>query len=96
MNYKPRAKSEIIVEFTKHVLKATPENIIDFRQWLIGISNDVEKIDAELKTSLNMLVRKAQTSKHAREIEEHFLIKGMQSTEGGGTYPTYVFIHKLS
>ena len=96
MNYKPRAKSEIIVEFTKHILKVTPENIIDYRLWHIGVSNDEERIIAELNTVSNLLIRKAQTSRHAREIEENFLMKGMLNSEGGGVYPTYVYICKLS
>jgi|SRR3972149_10520259 len=96
MNYKPRAKSEIILEFTRHILKVTPGSMNDFKHWCIGISNDVEKIKTDKGSLSGLMIRKSQTPRNAREIEEYFLMKGMQNMEISGSYPTYVFIHILS
>ena len=80
-------------------LKSAIEVKIDsssYSIWTIGITDDPKRRrdehEAEGKNVKYWSAWKADTETIARNVEAHFLDKGMEGGTGGGEHPTYVYV----
>jgi hypothetical protein len=69
---------------------------VDYSIWTIGITDDLERRktehDNEGKNTRYWNGWKADSETIARNVEKHFLDKGMKGGTGGGDHPTFVYI----
>jgi len=81
---------EIVQEIEQKVGKT------DYKIWTIGITDDPERRKSEHNSEGENTTYwkdwKADTETIARNIEKHFLDKGMKGKTGGGEHPTYVYV----
>lgn len=88
-------QSEIIEAVEKKIMAA---QVKKYTLWTIGISNDPEQRKAEHNNPRFWEHWKADSETIARNVEKHFIDKGMkgrkggEGTEGGGDHPAYVYI----
>jgi hypothetical protein len=75
----------IVNEMQEHLTKSGKRHYSDF---YVGITNDVErrmfKEHNVPKENAWWIYRTAENSDIAREVEDHFLRKGMRGNDGGG------------
>lgn len=64
------------------------------RVWTIGITSDPKQRKLEQPDSerLGWEAWRADSEEIARDIEKHYLRKGMRGDPGGGDSPTYVYV----
>ena len=78
------------------IIREIEGKVKTYNLWTIGITADPEqrksqhKSDGENVTSWRQW--RADTEQQARNVEKHFLDKGMKGGGGGGQHPTYVYI----
>ena len=63
-----------------------------YSSWTIGITDDPERRKGEHKNPKYWHDWRADTETIARNVEEHFIEKGMNGDVGGGESPNYVYI----
>jgi len=84
---------EIINSIEQKVMSFNPKK---YSVWTIGITNNPDerraKHDAENKNTKYWMYWAADNETIARNVEKHFLDKGVQGGAGGGENPTYVYI----
>lgn len=66
--------------------------VIHFPSWTIGITADPDRRKSEHGNPTRWHQWKADSETIARDIEKHFIDKGMKGDTGGGFYPTWVYI----
>jgi hypothetical protein len=71
----------------RHVTPSLPYSV-----WTVGITNDPERRRGEHGNPSVWYYWEADSERIAREVEEHFLEKGMNGGGRGGITPTYVYI----
>jgi hypothetical protein len=80
-----------IIEAIQHKIGSTDPKI-----WTIGITDDPERRktehDGRGENTKYWKDWKADTETIARNVEQHFLGKGMKGGPGGGERPTYVYV----
>lgn len=68
----------------------------EYSIWTIGITDDPKRRrdehEAEGETIAYWSDWKADTETITRNVEAHFLDKGMKGGTGGGEHPTYVYV----
>ena len=77
-------KSEIIKEIEK--------SVSNYSAWTIGITDAPKRRKSEHGIPKYWHVWKADTEAIARNVEKHFLDKGMNGGGGGGDHPNFVYI----
>jgi len=82
-------KSEIIRFIEERVRKS---KVPKYSSWTIGITADPETRKSQHGNPGYWLQWEADRESDAREIEKHFLDKGMKGDTGGGQRPIYVYI----
>ncbi len=66
--------------------------VAHYPSWRIGITDDLDRRKREHGNPVRWHQWNAVTETSARNIERHFLGKGMQGAPGGGLSPNYVYI----
>lgn len=79
------------------IIKVIEEKVMSFNPakysvWTIGITNDPDRRKTEHDNPKYWTQWTADNETIARNVEEHFLHKGMKGGSGGGENPTYVYI----
>ena len=64
----------------------------EYSIWTIGITNDLDRRKGEHDNPKYWTGWKADSEIDARDIEKHFIDKGMKGDTGGGDIPTFVYI----
>lgn len=82
-------EDEIIQEIENKVNSTKTK---DYTIWTIGITDDTERRRKEHDNPKYWQDWKADTEGIARNVEKHFLDKGMKGDTGGGDTPNYVYI----
>jgi len=82
-------ESEIVEAIEKRVRGSKK---FDYSIWTIGITNDPERRKTEHGDPTYWIAWKADTETNARNVESHFLEKGMKGGAGGGEHPTHVYV----
>jgi len=82
-------KSTVIADIDQRVMRAKTK---DYGIWTIGITNDPERRKGEHDNPKYWQHWDADSESDARDIEKHFLDKGMKGDTGGGMNPDYVYI----
>ncbi len=78
---------------TETQIKSEIENIVStYSSWTIGITDDPERRKGEHGNPSHWHQWKADSEQIARNVEKHFLDKGMKGATGGGFSPNYVYI----
>jgi len=65
---------------------------VDYSIWAIGITNDPDRRRGEHGEPEYWMSWKGDTETIARNVESHFIEKGMKGGTGGGERPTHVYI----
>jgi len=69
------------------------EKIVNYYEiWTIGITDDPDRRKKEHGDPKNWHQWEADTEEIARNVEKHFIVKGMQGASGGGDTPNFVYI----
>lgn len=63
-----------------------------YSSWVIGITDGPDRRKREHKNPKHWHQWRADTKTMARNIEKHFIEKGMKGDVGGGESPNYVYI----
>ena len=66
--------------------------VTDYSSWTIGVTNNPERQKAEQGNPEKWYHWETIGEPIARNIEKHFLDKGMKAATGGGDNPNYVYI----
>ena len=74
------------------IISAIDNIVIHYPSWTIGITNDPDRRKREHGNPVRWEQWYAVTETTARNVEKHFLGKGMQGDTGGGISPNYVYI----
>ncbi len=82
-------KEEIIKEIENRVTSAKEKK---YTIWTIGITDNLKRRKKEHDNPKHWKDWKADTEEIARNVEKHFLDKGMKGDTGGGDTPNYVYI----
>lgn len=86
-------EQEIIQAIENRVMSAKTK---DYSIWTIGITDDPVRRRTEHDNAHDNTTYwkdwRADTETMARNVEKHFLGKGMKGGTGGGEHPTYVYI----
>ncbi len=67
-----------------------------YKNWTIGITNEHYRRKGEHRNPPNWDWWPADSEKVARNVEKHFVEKGMKGDTGGGDNPRYVYVFKKS
>jgi len=74
-------------------IKNAIEQIVStYSSWTIGITDDPDRRKVEHSNPTCWRQWIADTETIARNVEKHFLDKGMKGATGGGESPNYVYI----
>lgn len=67
-----------------------------YKIWTVGITDDPKRRKTEHDTKGDSTTYwkdwKADSETVARNVEKHFLDRGMKGSTGGGEHPTYVYV----
>lgn len=63
-----------------------------YSSWTIGITDDPKRKKQELGNPILWHDWDADSESSAKNIEEHFIEKGMKGSTGDGTSPHYVYV----
>jgi len=74
------------------IIEAIEKSVRYYSVWTIGVTDDPKRRRGEHSNPEYWYDWKADTETIARNVEKHFLDKGMKGATGGGEYPTYVYI----
>jgi len=65
---------------------------VHYPSWTVGITNDPSRRKSEHGNPRRWTDWYADSERCARNVEKHFLDKGMKGDTGGGVTPKYVYI----
>jgi len=74
------------------IIEAIEKIVSTYSAWTIGITDDLERRNYEHGNPRLWHDWKADSEAIARDVEKHFLDKGMKGGGGGGDHPNYVYI----
>lgn len=79
---------------TESAIKAQIEAVVsgNYPDWTIGITDDPDRRKREHGNPSRWRHWYGDTEQIARDVEKHFLAKGMKGDTGGGFTPNYVYI----
>ena len=83
------SKSGIVAAIDDRVNRAKSKK---YSIWTVGITNNLERRKGEHDNPKYWTGWKADSERDARDIEKHFIDKGMKGDTGGGDNPTFVYI----
>lgn len=66
----------------------------DYSNWYVGITADPRTRHGAHGAPNLWRHWQAESHHEAREIERHFLDRGMNGGPGGGRYPRYIYVYK--
>ncbi len=81
-------KSEIIAAIEAKIGRLE----LNYVAWTIGITDDPQRRKGEHNNPALWDDWEADTETIARDVERHFLEKGMKGAPGGGENPNYVYV----
>ena len=78
---------------SESAIKAAIDNIVsDYSLWTIGVTDNPARRETEHGNPSTWFQWDADTERGARNVEEHFLDKGMKGSGGGLGRADYVYI----
>ena len=74
------------------IIEAIEKSVSNYLAWTIGITDAPKRRKSEQGNPRYWRYWKADTETIARNVEKHFLYKGMKGGGGGGDHPTFVYM----
>ncbi len=74
------------------IIETIEESVSNYLAWTIGITDAPKRRKSEHGNPRYWRYWKADTETIARNVEKHFLDKGMKGGGGGGVHPNFVYI----
>ena len=74
------------------IIKTIEKIVSNYAAWTIGITDDPKRRKIQHNSPACWREWEADTEAIARNVEKHFLDKGMKGGGGGGDHPNYVYI----
>jgi len=76
----------------QEIIEAIEGIVASYSAWTIGVTDDPERRKTEHDSPKQWYHWRADTETIARDVEKHFLDKGMKGGTGGGENLNYVYI----
>ena len=74
------------------IIRAIENKVQKYLDWTVGITDNPERRKDEHNNPKDWIHWWADSESIARDVEKHFLDKGMKGSSGGGNNPNYVYI----
>ena len=76
----------------KEIINAIESEVSVYSVWTIGVTDDLEQRRKDHENPAIWYHWRADSERIARNVEKHFIDKGMKGGVGGGESPNHVYI----